>query len=204
MEALTRRSLAFDAVGLVKFEVFNQWINWMFQMVRQQPPPGFSKPTLAQLLRADRQAFVRLQEQSREGIKPHADGTRPLDNLIKNLTNDHTVTLHKPQSRSPATRTSRAGTNSTNGRMTNGANDKCGSRTSTSLLEVDRRAMERTGVNYPKLSRDVPAPLPPQKGFASHSTSTAATSANQEKPVIVANTFALSRNCHGNHSKAGL
>ena len=52
MEALTRRSLAFDAVGLVKFEVFNQWINWMFQTVRQQPPPGFSKPTLAQLLRA--------------------------------------------------------------------------------------------------------------------------------------------------------
>ena len=93
MEALTRRSLAFDAVGLVKFEVFNQWINWMFQMVRQQPPPGFSKPTLAQLLRADRQAFVRLQDQSREGIKPHADGTRPLDDLIKNLTNDHTVTL---------------------------------------------------------------------------------------------------------------
>ena len=56
---------------------------------------GFSKPTLAQLLRADRQAFVRLQEQSREGIKPHAAGTRPLNDLIKNLTSDHTVTFRK-------------------------------------------------------------------------------------------------------------
>lgn len=94
MEALTRRSLAFDAVGLVKFEVFNSWINWMFQTIRQQPPPNFQKATLTQLLRADRQAFVRLQELSRDGIKPDPTGTRPLDRLIENLTGDHTVTFH--------------------------------------------------------------------------------------------------------------
>ena len=94
MEALTRRSLAFDAVGLVRFSTFNTWINWMFQSIRQQPPPNFQKATLTQLLRADRQAFVRLQELSRDGIKPDAAGIRPLDRLIENLTADHTVTFH--------------------------------------------------------------------------------------------------------------
>jgi len=77
--------------------------------------------------------------------------------------------------------------------MINGAKDKCGSRASTNPLEADRRAMERMGANCPRLSKDVPAALPPGKGFASHSTSTAATSANQGRPVIVANTFARSR-----------
>ena len=94
MEAMTRRSLAFDAVGLVRFSTFNTWINWMFQSIRQQPPPNFQKATLTQLLRADRQAFVRLQELSRDGIKPDAAGVRPLDRLIENLTADHTVTFH--------------------------------------------------------------------------------------------------------------
>ena len=96
-----RRSLAFDAVGLVKYETFNSWVNWMFQTIRQQPPPGFNKPSLAQPLRADRQAFIRLQEQSRDGIKPHADGTRPLDGLIKNLINDHTVSFHLLPTQAP-------------------------------------------------------------------------------------------------------
>ena len=42
---------------------------------------------------ACRQAFVRLQELSRAGIKPTPAGVRPLDDLMRNLPNDHTVTF---------------------------------------------------------------------------------------------------------------
>ena len=58
-EAMTRRSLAFDAVGLIQYEVFQRWVGYMFQLLRQAPPPGFNAPTITQLLRTDRQAFVR-------------------------------------------------------------------------------------------------------------------------------------------------
>ena len=46
---------------------------------------------MTQLLRADRKAFVRMQELSRDGIKPQADGTRPLDAIVQGLPQDHTV-----------------------------------------------------------------------------------------------------------------
>ena len=62
-EAMTRRALAFDAVGLIEFDVFQGWTNRLFQPA----PPGLKEPSLTQLLRTDRQAFVRMQELSREG-----------------------------------------------------------------------------------------------------------------------------------------
>jgi len=70
MEAMTRRSLAFDAVGVADFETFQKWIQCLFQMMRQPAPPGFRAPSVTQLLRADRQAFVKMQELTRDGIKP--------------------------------------------------------------------------------------------------------------------------------------
>lgn len=70
-EALTRRALAFDAVGLIAFDIADKWHRHMFQLTRQQPPPGFKQPGTTQLLRADRQAFVRMQELSRDGIRPN-------------------------------------------------------------------------------------------------------------------------------------
>ena len=48
-EAMTRRSLAFDAVGLIQYEVFQRWVGYMFQLLRQAPPPGFNAPTITQL-----------------------------------------------------------------------------------------------------------------------------------------------------------
>ena len=90
-EAMTRRSLAFDAVGLVQYEVFQKWVGYMFQLLRQAPPPGFSAPTITQMLRTDRQAFVRVQELTRDGIRPLPTGDRPLDAVIRNLEGDHNV-----------------------------------------------------------------------------------------------------------------
>eukprot|EP00435_Cladocopium_sp_Y103_P047544 s3100_g14.t1 len=91
MEAMTSRSLAFDAVGVADFETF---VQCLFQMLRQPAPPGFKSPTVTQLLRADRQAFVKMQELTRDGIKPEADGTRPLDKILKELPQDHSVVYY--------------------------------------------------------------------------------------------------------------
>ena len=69
-EAMTRRALAFDLVGLIDFHVFQEWSSRLFQLMRQPAPPGFKQPTLVQLLRTDRQCFVRMQELARDRIKP--------------------------------------------------------------------------------------------------------------------------------------
>lgn len=84
-EAMTRRALAFDAVGSIDFEVFQQWTKRFFELMGQPAPPGFKEPSLTQLLRTDRQAFARMQELSQDGIKPRADGSRPLDGLLRNM-----------------------------------------------------------------------------------------------------------------------
>ena len=116
-EAMTRRALAFDAVGLIDFNVFQGWTSRLFQLMRQPAPPGFKEPSLTQLLRTDRQAFVRLQELSRDGIKPRADGTRPLDGYLGDMHNDSSVmfymlpTQQRDRSRSPAKKASGGGWN---------------------------------------------------------------------------------------------
>ena len=76
----------------------------MFTMYTQAPAPGFSKVTQAQLLRADRQAFLRLAEMVTSGFKPNAAGTLPLDEALDRLHTDVTVTYHMlplPQGKDP-------------------------------------------------------------------------------------------------------
>lgn len=101
MEAMTRRSLAFGVVGLISFDVFQKWIQHLFQIMRQPAPPGFKQPTITQLMRADRQAFVRMQELTRDGIKPKPDGTRPLDAVLALMPNDHTVMYYMLPTQTP-------------------------------------------------------------------------------------------------------
>ena len=125
-EAMTRRALAFDLVGLIDYNVFQEWTSRLFQLMRQPAPPGFKQPTLVQLLRTDRQCFVRMQELARDGIKPRPDGTRPLDAILQNMRNDSSVMfymlpaqqVHRERSRSPTERRRVHGTSTTNGMQT--------------------------------------------------------------------------------------
>jgi len=86
-EAMTRRSLAFDACGIIDYEVFQKWVTYMFQVMREPAPPGFKQPGVTQLLRTDRQAFA----PTRDSIKPKPDGTRPLDSILEDMAQDHTA-----------------------------------------------------------------------------------------------------------------
>lgn len=61
-QAMMRRTLAFDVIGLATFDVMQKWNTRMFELYAQQPAPGFQKLIQAQLLRADRQAFHRIAE----------------------------------------------------------------------------------------------------------------------------------------------
>ena len=104
---------SYDASNLSLWRSWGDRV-WRLPELDQQTFPidapaqcGFKEPSLTQLLRTDRQAFVRMQELSREGIKPRADGTRPVDGILRNMYNDSSVmfymlpTQQRERSRSP-------------------------------------------------------------------------------------------------------
>ena len=94
-QAFTRRALACDVVGLglVDFQDMERWHRYFFQQLSHSPPPGYSKPSIEQILRADRAAWVRLAE-TVSSVKRTATGELPLSKGFENLQNDSTVNFH--------------------------------------------------------------------------------------------------------------
>ena len=85
-QALQRRALAMDLTGLATFEISKKWIDRMFAIYSQPPAPGFQKVSQAQILRADRQSFVRLNEMFTGSLKSAPMAGLPLDALIESST----------------------------------------------------------------------------------------------------------------------
>jgi hypothetical protein len=81
-QALTRRGLAMDLVGLMTFSAHQAYIADLFNKIQLNPPPGFQSPSTTHLLRADRAAFGRMAEWAQNGIQMRPDGKRPLDDLV--------------------------------------------------------------------------------------------------------------------------
>ena len=93
-QALCRRALAMDLVNIASYDTVMRWTNRMFTLYTQPSAPGFNKISQAQLLRADRQSFLRLAELVTDGFKVNAAGILPLDDAFDRLHNDMTVTYH--------------------------------------------------------------------------------------------------------------
>ncbi len=74
-QAVQRRSLAMDLTGLATYEVMKKWTDRLFNIYSQSIAPGFQKISQAQLLRADRQAFVCLGELFTGSLKLENDVT---------------------------------------------------------------------------------------------------------------------------------
>lgn len=86
-EALVRRGLALVFADLVGREQYSRYISMLFSHLRREPPPGFSRCTVSQLVAADKQVFQLLLE---ENVRPKRDetGLLPLDTaLIQALQN---------------------------------------------------------------------------------------------------------------------
>ena len=89
---IQRRTLAMDLTGLASYEVMRKWVDRLFALYSQSPAPGFQKISQAQLLRADRQAFIRMSELFTGSLKGPVTAGKPLDPYIDRLESDMTVT----------------------------------------------------------------------------------------------------------------
>lgn len=93
-DALTRRALAMDLIGAASFSVMEQYNRFIMSQLREQPPPGYSRVSIQQILKADREAFLRLAEKATDGIRRKANGELPLDGYLPDLESDPRVALH--------------------------------------------------------------------------------------------------------------
>ena len=93
MYAFTRRALACDVVGACTFSVLDKWHSFLLNKMETPAPPGYNKPSLEQVLRADRAAWVALAEATTT-LKRQANGDLPLDAAIKQLNQDPSVLFH--------------------------------------------------------------------------------------------------------------
>lgn len=85
IEAMKRRGLAFDFAGIMNFRCHEKYTQTLFNHLNRDPPPGFSRATVAQLIAADKAAWTKCIEL---GIKPrpNAAGEVALDvELLKAL-----------------------------------------------------------------------------------------------------------------------
>lgn len=91
-QAMTRRALAMDLVGLATFSVVQRWHDRLFELYAQSLAPGFVKVSQAQLLRADRHSFLRMSEMFKGSLKNPPANKMPLDDLFDSLHTDVSVT----------------------------------------------------------------------------------------------------------------
>ena len=91
-QAFTRRSLC-DLVSICTFAAQERWHKFLQDRLMQPPPPGFRALTIEQLLRADKQAWLRMAEETKS-LKPESDGSYPMDEALDALMYDPVVLYH--------------------------------------------------------------------------------------------------------------
>ena len=80
-EALRRRGIALAFADVVSWESHEAYLMALFANLQKSPPQNYVKPTLQQVLRADRAVFTKLI-QDETPVRRAADGTLPLDTAL--------------------------------------------------------------------------------------------------------------------------
>lgn len=93
LQAMTRRGIAMKFARLMTYEQRNQWVSFLIQSMQREPPPGYNKPSLHQLMLCDRAAFTRLATTMTQ-VRPLADGSFPLGVQLLALRSDPMIALH--------------------------------------------------------------------------------------------------------------
>jgi hypothetical protein len=91
--ALQRRGIAMEVAQLLSFEVHDKYVSWLFRQLARKPFTGFHQVSIQQIHELDAEVFLKLAEQTREGLDLNIDGTYRLDALLLNAMADPQVTM---------------------------------------------------------------------------------------------------------------
>ena len=92
-EALRRRGVAMTFADLISWECHERYLQQLTGHLRSEPPPNYMRPTLPQVLKADRQVFLYL---IRAGVdlKRQPDDSLLLDSMIFTALQSYEVGFH--------------------------------------------------------------------------------------------------------------
>eukprot|EP00971_Amphidinium_carterae_P333891 6468890-Amphidinium_carterae.1 len=96
-DAMMRRALAYDQLGVFTFEVQSRWIHHIFGLLYYNyslPPDGCKSITTGQLLNADKALFLLISAETSGNIKEDEAGARPCDAAMVKLMWDSRVAFH--------------------------------------------------------------------------------------------------------------
>ena len=93
LEALKRRGVAFALVDTLSWNVHERYLQALFSHLRTEPPEGYVKTTLQQLLKADRQVFLTMIRQD-VSVRRQEDDTLAMDSAIMAALQSYEVGFH--------------------------------------------------------------------------------------------------------------
>ena len=93
IQCLRRRAIAYEFAGLISFLEHEKYVDRLFRHMSVEPPAQFSAPTLAQVLRADREVFLYLSKNVSD-IRPLPGAPRPLDKALDEALKDYNTVFH--------------------------------------------------------------------------------------------------------------
>ena len=84
LQALTRWSLAMDQANVVSYTKMQSCVDKLVKCRTDEPPPGYTSPSMRQIMLADQKLFIELADRTRSGIQSTVAG-RPLDDIIETV-----------------------------------------------------------------------------------------------------------------------
>lgn len=104
LEALRRRGIAMACVDMLSWESHEKYLQKLFNHLRVEAPENFSKPTLQQVLKADRQVFMQMIKND-VPVRRQPDNTLAMDTAIFEALSTYEVGFHlipMPKTSKPA------------------------------------------------------------------------------------------------------
>ena len=104
LEALRRRGLAYVFAQAVTWTEYDRCVTKLFAHMSRDPPPGFNRVSVSQIVEADRQVFVRMIEANVKPCKT-LSGVMPMDDAFMTALESYEVSfvlMHAPSKATPA------------------------------------------------------------------------------------------------------
>lgn len=91
--AMMRRGIAFDQCGLIKWDTHQLWTQQLLSLLSKDAPAGYSKLSLDQLVRADKELFTVMAQDLQITDKRLTATPAPMDEAMKSLRTDPRITM---------------------------------------------------------------------------------------------------------------